>query len=212
MAVVHAEVVDQMTATFAADDALWKEAVLMATEQMEKANALIRNQVAALGIPEGEAPQLSAHWYSRGPSYSDKNRRAELYKLADAKIAAMAKTAKAAIRDAALDMEEQLVLGGLEFDEARAILAAMPSPEKLMPVLNLDDLGVKRWQPPEDIATQLTTPLTPAQRRRRIVMRAIEANPGAITNPDTQPMGLCDSRWPLDEQIRRLIARKGYDQ
>ena len=35
--------------------------------------------------------------------------------------------------------------------------------------------------------------------------------PDAITNPDTQPMGLCDSRWPLDEQILRLIARKGYD-
>ena len=94
MAVCHAEVVDQMTATFAADDALWKEAVLLANEQMEKANALIRNQVAALGIPPTEAPQISAHWYSRGSSYSNRNRRAELYKLADAKLAAMAKTAK----------------------------------------------------------------------------------------------------------------------
>ena len=55
MAVCRAEVVDQMTAVFAADDALWKEAVLLAQEEMEKANAHIRNQVAALGIPPTEA-------------------------------------------------------------------------------------------------------------------------------------------------------------
>jgi hypothetical protein len=51
--------------------------------------------------------------------------------------------------------------------------------EQLMPNLSLEDLGVKRWQPPEDIAAQLTTPMTPAQRRKRQILRAIEANPGA---------------------------------
>lgn len=48
-----------------------------------------------------------------------------------------------------------------------------------MPNLSLEDLGVKRWQPPEDIAAELTTPMTPAQRRKRQILRAIEANPGA---------------------------------
>ena len=48
-----------------------------------------------------------------------------------------------------------------------------------MPSLSIEDLGVVRWQPPEDAATQLTTPLTPADRRRRRILRAIEANPTA---------------------------------
>ena len=55
----------------------------------------------------------------------------------------------------------------------------MPTVADLMPALSLQDLGVTRWQPPEDIAAQLTTPMTPAQRRQRQIRRAIEANPGA---------------------------------
>ena len=43
----------------------------------------------------------------------------------------------------------------------------MPTVADLMPALSLQDLGVTRWQPPEDIAAQLTTPMTPAQRRQR---------------------------------------------
>ena len=48
-----------------------------------------------------------------------------------------------------------------------------------MPPLSLEDLGVVRWQPPEDAATSLTTPLTPADRRRRQIRRAIETTPDA---------------------------------
>ena len=35
--------------------------------------------------------------------------------------------------------------------------------------------------------------------------------PAAVIDPDTQPLGLCDSRWELDVQIRRLIASKNYE-
>jgi hypothetical protein len=35
--------------------------------------------------------------------------------------------------------------------------------------------------------------------------------PEAVIDPDAQPLGLCDSRWDLDVQIRRLIASKNYD-
>lgn len=192
MAVCRAEVVDQMTAAFAADDALWKEAVLLAEEEMEKANAHIRNQVAALGIPPTEAPQIGAHWYSRGSSYASRDRRAELYKLADAKLAAMAKTAKGEIRSAVLEIEKQLILGGLQSTEARAVLESMPTPEQLMPALSLDDLGVKRWQPPEDVATQLTTPLSASARRHRLIRRAIVANPNMGDHEIAEMVGDCD--------------------
>ena len=79
----------------------------------------------------------------------------------------------------------------------------MPTVQALMPPLSLEDLGVIRWQPPEDAAGQLTTPLTPAQRRRRQILRAIEANPArptarsprsraATTRPSPPPAGRGD--------------------
>jgi hypothetical protein len=218
VAICHAEVADQMTAAFAADDAIWKEAVLMAGEEAEKANARIRTEVASLGIPASEAPQISMQWYSRGSSYGNRDRRNELYKLADAKLAAMAKAAKGEIRAAALEVEKKLILGGLQSDEARAVLESMPSAEALMPSLSLDDLGVKRWQPPEDVATQLTTPLSATQRRRRLIRRAIIANPDLgdreiaemITNCDDNTVAVVrreESGVHTDTDFRSLRAR-----
>lgn len=92
-----------------------------------------------------------------------------------------------------LRVEEQLILGGLDSDEAREFLASMPTVEQLMPALSLDDLGVVRWQPPEDAATQLTTPLTPTDRKRRQIRRAIEANPGASDRKIGEILG-CDHK------------------
>jgi hypothetical protein len=36
--------------------------------------------------------------------------------------------------------------------------------------------------------------------------------PEAAVDHDATPLGLCDSRWDLDVQIRRLIASKNYEQ
>jgi hypothetical protein len=114
---------------------------------------------------------------SRSPKYSDRSRRSELIKLAETRLAALTKTAKTAIQGSVLVVETELVTGGLESSEARAVLASMPTVEQLMPPLSLEDLGVVRWQPPEDAATQLTTPLSATDRRRRQIRRVIEANP-----------------------------------
>jgi hypothetical protein len=46
-----------------------------------------------------------------------------------------------------------------------------------MPALSLDDLGVKHWQPPDGAASALLSPSTPADRKRRQILRVIEANP-----------------------------------
>ena len=96
----------------------------MAQEEAEKANARIRTEVASLGIPASEAPQISMQWYSRGLSYGNRDRRNELYKLADAKLAAMAKAAKGEIRAAALEVEKKLILGGPASPRYRVIAEA----------------------------------------------------------------------------------------
>jgi hypothetical protein len=175
--VLLAEVQDQLTAEFDAHDQLWADAVKAAEEAAAKANAQVQAACADLGIPAKDAPRLDLGWSARSPEYADRNRRAELRKLAEVRLAALTKTAKTAIRSAALDAEERLILDGLQSGEARALFESMPTVEQIMPALGLDDLGVVRWQPPEDAASQLTTPLTTADKRRRRILRAIASNP-----------------------------------
>ena len=62
-----------------------------------------------------------------------------------------------------------------------------------MPALGIEDLGVKRWQTPEDAAAQLLTPLTPTDRKRRQILRAIEANPSASNRRIAELAG-CDHK------------------
>ena len=162
--VLLAEVIDQLTAEFEANDALWDEFVTVAQKEVDKANAHIRAICVGLGIPAKHAPAMLTGWMSRSPQYSDRSRRSELVKLAETRLAALTKTAKTAIQDALLEVETELVAGGLESSEARAVLASIPTVEQLMPPLSLEDLGVKRWQPPEDVATQLTTNDTVARK------------------------------------------------
>jgi hypothetical protein len=179
--ILLAEVQDQLTAEFDAHDALWAQAVVIAEEAAAKANAHIAAVCSDLGIPPKEAPRIGLTWQSRGPSYTDKERRAELRKLAATRLTALTKTAKAAIGDRLLEVETELIAGELQSGEAKAFLEAMPAVEQLMPALSIEDLGVVRWQPPEDAAAQLTTPRSPArpEKRHRRILRAIEANPGA---------------------------------
>lgn len=191
--VLLAEVQDKLTAEFDAHDTLWADAVRAADEVTTKANAQIQAACADLGIPAKDAPALELGWRARNPEYANKSRRAELHKLAETRLAALTKTAKAAIQSAALDVEERLVMGGLQSGEARAVFDSMPTVEQIMPALSLDDLGVVRWQPPDDAATQLTTPQTPADKRRRRVLRAIEANPGLSDRKVAEIAG-CDHK------------------
>jgi hypothetical protein len=188
--VLLAEVQNDLTAEYEAHEALWADAVTLAEEVVGKANADIAAACMDLGIPAKHAPRISIGWQSRSPEYSNRGRRAELHKLAETRLAALTKTAKTAIQAAALDSEEALVMGGLESSEARQTVAALPSVEQLMPSLSLDDLGVTHWQPPEDSASQLTTPLTPTDRKRRRILRAIEANPGASDRKIAQLAGV----------------------
>lgn len=191
--VLLAEVQDQMTAQFQANDELWAEAVAIAKDAAAKANTQIQARCAELGIPAKNAPGLELGWRARGAEYGDKSRRAELNKLAVVRLQALTKAAKAEIQSAALKVEEALILGGLETAEARELFAAMPTAEQVMPALGLDDLGVVRWQPPEDAAAQLTSPMTPADKRRRQILRAVEANPGMSDRKVAELVG-CDHK------------------
>ena len=188
-----AEVEDLMAAEFDAQDELWAEAVMIAEEAARKANDLIVARCADLGIPAKHAPSVGMGWRSRGAPFADKSRRAELRKLAQAKLTALTATAKTIIEGKLLDTETALIGGSLESADAVAFLAAMPAAEQLMPALSLDDLGVKHWQPPAGAADALLSPPTTADRKRRQILRAIEANPEASDRKLAELAG-CDHK------------------
>jgi hypothetical protein len=177
--ILLAEVHDQMSAEFSAQDDLWAAAVTIAEEAAAKANDLIRAQCLDLGIEARYAPRLQLSWVSRSAEFIDDGRRAELRKLAATRLAALTQAAKTQIDRECLRTETELVRDGLDSAAAVAFLDRMPTAEQLMPAIGLDDLGVRRWQPAANAASALLTPSTPADRKRRQVLRAIEANPGA---------------------------------
>lgn len=188
--VLLAEVQDQLTATFKAENQLWKEAVAVVQKAMREANEHIALQIEAMGIPRDEAPGLELSWYDRGSSYANSSRRTEIRKLAETRLAAMTAAAKVTIADRRLDLEEALILGGFESDDAKAMLETMPRADTLMQPLDLDELGARRWVPAIDAATTLTTPSTGEQRQARGSGAAL---PGGMTgaqwdllSPDVQ--------------------------
>lgn len=188
--VLLAEVEDMLSAEYEARDELWNEAVVIAEEAAAKANELIAARCLDLGIPAKHAPRLELGWRGRSPEFGDSRRRGELRKLAEAKLAALTATAKTEIDAKALDIQEELIIPSLGSDEARAFVKKMPTAEQLMPSLSLDDLGVTHWQPPTDAAAQLLTPSTPADRKRKQILRAIEAHPEASNRKIAQIAGV----------------------
>ena len=184
------EVLELMTAEYEARDRLWAEAVTIAEEYVAKANAEIRARCADLGIPPQHAPGIQVGWRARSGEFENRQRREELRKLAEQRASTMTKMAKTQIQERVRGIEEKLILGGLESEEARELVASMPTPEQLMPPLSLDSIGVERWQPDEDAASKLTAPRTTADWRRRKILRAIAANPGASARAIAKEAGV----------------------
>lgn len=176
-----AEVEDLITAEFEARDEMWADAVKVAKEAERKANEVIVARCADIGIPEQFAPQVSNNFYRRSYELENPKRRAELRKRAHAQLTALTATAKTMIHKKLLEIETELITGTLETAEARAFLETMADVEGMMPALTLDDVGVKHWQPPTDAAAALLTPSSTADRKRKQVLRALEADPGATT-------------------------------
>lgn len=177
--ILLAEAEDLMAAEFLAQDEAWAGATAMAQEACRRANEQIKAECALRGIPARQAPKLCLNWQSRSEEFIGGSRRDELRRVAQSRLTALTASAKTAIDEQLLEIETTLIAGGLESAEAARFLQQMPTAEQLMPALSLDDLGVKRWQPPEGAAAALLTPSTPADRKRKAIRRVIEANPGA---------------------------------
>ena len=72
-----------------------------------------------MGLRPSFRPSINFYWSSRGEN-GDRTRRAELRKLAEARLDALGRAAKLDIDRQVADSVEALIVGGLSSDEARA--------------------------------------------------------------------------------------------
>lgn len=119
-------------------DEIWKEAHRIADEACKEAQAKVVARNRELGIPERFAPSLECQWYSAGEQAA-KKRRDELRKVGQRQVEAMIRTGKRKIEESSCDIQTQIMASSFS-SEAQNLLDTMPTPEQLMPKLNLGAL------------------------------------------------------------------------
>lgn len=134
-----ADVESQLAAQYGLRHEAWADVTERAKKAVAEADAEIAVRCRELGIPENFRPSINVSWYGRGEN-ADRDRRAELRKVAVTKLEASARAAKLEIERSALNLHTQLVAGALESSDSQAFLDAMPTVEQLMPRLALPEL------------------------------------------------------------------------
>jgi hypothetical protein len=145
------------------DDETWAEATRVAKQEVAKARTKIAARAAALGIPKDFAPGLSVEWYDRGAN-AVKERRGELRRMAQTKIAAIETKAITAIELGCLEAQTEIAASGLTSEGARRFFDGLPSVVTLMPTLSYEEVAGKAAP---SIVEQLTSPGALRQRRYR---------------------------------------------
>ena len=155
-------------------DETWKEAARLAREEVAKAAAKIAARAAELGIPKDFAPGLNLEWYGRG-SNAVKQRRVELRKMAETRIAAIESAAIVEIELQSVQAQTDIAANGLTSEAALAFLARLTPVEDLMPKLSYEQVAGKAATP---IAEQLTSPGALRQQRYRERLAAASPKTG----------------------------------
>lgn len=125
---------------FRSEDERWREAVAVAKAAVAEANRTIQARCEEIGVPEALRPSLVVSWYDRGENMLPA-RRAELRRAAATRIAAMEQAARTEIKRRSVEVQTQLVAGGLTSGAARSFLETMPTATDLMPTLGEEELA-----------------------------------------------------------------------
>lgn len=201
--VLRAEVEDMLTAEHKFDAALWADVNNAAARAVAEADRKIAAKCLALGIPENLRPSITIGWQNRGENHL-KERRAELRRLAHARIEAAAESAKRIIESNLLDVETALITDGLETADALAFLTSMPTPEQLMPGVALDQITdgprpddaqrySRGWEPPIGVVGELLNPTTATSREaKRLSIAAALASAPEASNREVARMAGVD--------------------
>ena len=142
----------KLAASYSFDQsAVWAEAKRQAELVAKEMDERIAQECEKLSIPQKFRPGISVCWYGRGENAS-RERRVELRKVADTRIAALEKRAFEEIERHNLDFQTKVLVVGLASPEAQQLLAQMPTAEMLMPPISMQDVVTALAQGPEAVA------------------------------------------------------------
>jgi hypothetical protein len=129
----------QLASAFAAEDERFADVARFTSQVVDRANREVQRRCEEMGIPETFRPTLALHWLSRGEN-ATAERRAELRRVGQTQADADQKQAAAHIEAASVEAQTALPRDGLTTDAARQWLDSLPTPEQLMPALEVSSL------------------------------------------------------------------------
>jgi hypothetical protein len=132
----------QVSAIYDPADEAWADLVAKSRAATAACDAELAERCRALGIDERFRPKIAAEFFGRRQNASAE-RRAELRGLAIVEVDAGAKRAKHAIDAAEADVCGHILADGLGSIAASEYLAAIPTPDALMPPLDLTVIEAK---------------------------------------------------------------------
>jgi hypothetical protein len=127
---------DELSMSFRFDQDVIADITRQANEAITAADAALAQRCRELGVREEFRPKLALSWYGRGANAIGE-RRTELRKLAQTRIAAAGKAAKGTIDARSSQIVTDLIVGGLESTEARAYIETIPTAGELMPTFDV---------------------------------------------------------------------------
>jgi hypothetical protein len=129
----------QLATIFEANDERWRLVTERLEEMTATANAEIKRVCLEEGVRPEFAPSVDLRWYGRGQNM-EKERRAELRRVAETRIEALEQKAREEIELRSVEFQARLLGGVLETDSGHALLEAMPKAADLMPPLDAAEL------------------------------------------------------------------------
>lgn len=137
---LKAQFEEQLAAIYTPDDDEAMKAIHSTADGVvEEAKVQLAERCQELGIPARFAPRLNLFWHGRGEN-ALASRRAELRKVCYTRLDALEKEARTEIEASSVEIQTQLIAGGLDSEAAREFLASMPTPEELMPAVGLEEV------------------------------------------------------------------------
>jgi len=120
-------------------DEHWAELSKEADAKVKQLDAELAKRCQQLGIPDRFRPELDISWYHRGEN-ATKQRREELIRVAKSELEAQALRAKSLIERKEVELIGKIVEEGMDSENAKAFLEAMPTADQLMPELTLSKI------------------------------------------------------------------------
>jgi hypothetical protein len=122
------------------ENQVWQAAIKAAKQFSRECGERIATECDRLGIPHWAQPHISEpYWFERSQN-AVAQRRAELTKVANAKIDQLLKEAKHQIEANTVEFQTRLLAEGLTSDDAKRFLEGMPTPAQLLPTVSVEEV------------------------------------------------------------------------